>query len=110
MDFLLQLSVLSVRLAFNSPTLFLQFLKLSPNFIQRTGWTGARISIVDSASAHDDKVIKVSAGQGQRKTKKGGIQELRSAREKLNNKREGLQLNAGRRPTEAIINRAHDFH
>jgi hypothetical protein len=65
---------------------------------------------LDSASTHDDKVIEVSAGKWQRKTKKGGIQELRSARAKLNNKREGLQLNAGRRPTEAIIKRAHDFH
>jgi hypothetical protein len=60
---------------------------------------------------HDDKVIGVSAGQGQRKTKRGEIQELRSAREKLNNGREGLKLNAGRRPTEAVIKqRAHECH
>jgi hypothetical protein len=53
-------------------------------------------------------VIEVSAGQG--KKKKDGIRELRGARAKLNNEREGLQLNVGGRPREAIIKRAHDFH
>jgi hypothetical protein len=82
-------------------------LKLSPNFVQRIGWTGARISTTGSSSVHVVKVIEASAWQG--KKKKDGIRELRSARVKMNNKREGLQLNAGGRPIDTIIKRSHDF-